>query len=71
MVYIYFAKHILCKIPYTYPILYDCPRKLRSCQRLASPLPIGKHLVYGATGASPRKAPARHQISLLSSGLNA
>ena len=32
MVYIYFAKHILCKILYTYPILYDCPRKLRSCQ---------------------------------------
>ena len=41
--------------------------KPRCWQNLA---PGNACVVYGATGASPRKAPAEHQIALLASELN-
>ena len=47
--------------------LFGPADKPRHWQSLA---PRKARVVYGTTGASPRKAPAEHQIALLASELN-
>ena len=53
------ADHILLRL-----LAADKPRRWQSLA------PGNARVVYGATGASPRKAPAEHQIAWLASELN-